>query len=135
LIVVDASMALAWCFRDEQSAAATAVLDRVAIEGMLVPVLWHLELANVLQAAVRRNRITRELRDASITDLKSLPLVVDDETAHHAWSATLSLADRYSLTVYDAAYLELAIRSGLPLATQDQQLAEAARQSGVEVLP
>jgi predicted nucleic acid-binding protein len=135
LIVVDASLALAWCFRDEQTPAAVALLSRVTADGMVVPALWHLELANVLQMAVRRKRITREQRDASMEDLQSLPIFVDEETIHSAWSTTLELADRCGLSIYDATYLELALRRNLPLATLDRQLSEAARQTRVEVLP
>lgn len=135
MIVLGASLALAWCFRDEQTPAAVALLSRVAADGMVVPALWHLEVANVLQMAVRRKRITREQRDASIEDLQSLPIFVDEETMRSAWSETLKLADGCGLSIYDAAYLELALRRNLPLATLDQQLADAARLAKVEVLP
>ena len=88
-----------------------------------------------MQSAVRKERITKQQRDDSIADLASLPISADDETMSRAWSTTVGLADRYGLTTYDAAYLELALRRRLPLATLDQQLANAARSAGVAVLP
>jgi predicted nucleic acid-binding protein len=102
---------------------------------MLVPALWHLEVANVLQLAVRRGRISIEQRDASLSDLQALPVETDGSTVACAWSSTPALAHRHSLTVYDATYLEVAIRRQLPLATLDTELIAATRGEGVEVLP
>jgi predicted nucleic acid-binding protein len=76
--------------------------------------------------AVRHKRIDARFRDASLADLRSLPIEIDPETDRHAWAATLKLAERCKLTLYDAAYLELARRVGLPLASLDQQLRAAA---------
>jgi predicted nucleic acid-binding protein len=135
LIVVDSSLALSWCFSDEQTAEAIAVLERVAAEGMVVPMLWHLEVANVLQLAVRRERISVELRDASLADLRELRIETDGLTVDQAWSSTIAIAHLHRLTVYDASYLELTMRRGLPLATLDKELIAAARAEGVEVLP
>ena len=135
MIVVDSSLALTWCFRDEQTPASAALLARVATEGFLVPMLWHLEIANVLQLAVRRKRITSELRDASLADLAQLPIHVDDQTIDRAWSSTVKFAQRYDLTAYDASYLELAMRRNLPLATLDEALIAAGPRAGVAILP
>jgi predicted nucleic acid-binding protein len=95
-----------------------------------VPSLWRLEVANSL-TAVRQKRITQEFRNQSLADLARLRIRLDPDTAAHAWDATLKLADQYKLTTYDAAYLELAQRLALRLATLDQDLRRAARNAGV----
>jgi len=124
-------MALAWLFEDENSARATHILLQVTETGATVPSLWHLEVANALQMAVRRGRIDTAYRDASLADLSALAIVIDSETDQQAWRTTLHLADFCKLTLYDAAYLELAQRLGLPLATLDQALTNAAASIGV----
>jgi predicted nucleic acid-binding protein len=133
-LVLDASLALAWYFQDEATPATDIVLDRVAQTGAIVPGLWRLELANGLQSAVRRGRITATYRDASLADLGQMRIETDAETDAHAWSATLRLAEKHALTLYDAAYLELAQRRRLPLATLDLDLRGAADNLGVAVL-
>jgi predicted nucleic acid-binding protein len=101
----------------------------------VVPNLWHLELANVLLAAERRGRTILEGITARLEYFARLPIATDTETAGRAWREVLSLARAQNLTTYDASYLELAIRRGLPVATKDQALARAARQAGVSVVP
>jgi len=133
-LVLDASLALAWYFQDEATPATDIVLDRVAQNGAVVPALWRLELANGLQSAVRRGRITAAYRDDSLADLGQMRIETDAETGVHAWSATLRLAEKHELTLYDAAYLELAQRRRLPLATLDLELRRAADNLGVAVL-
>lgn len=102
--------------------------------GAWVPALWRLEVANVLEMGVRRGRHDAAFRDASLADLALLPIRTDPETDRQAWSATLRLAERHKLTVYDAAYLELAQRRGLPLATLDAELLRTANAEGVNLL-
>jgi predicted nucleic acid-binding protein len=133
-LVIDSSMTLAWYFDDERTAASIAVLNQVAEEGAIVPALWRLEVLNGLQVAVRRGRIDIAYRDASLTDLQSLVIAIDPGTNRHAWSATLRLCDRFGLTPYDAAYLELALRRRLPLATLDSELVRAARAESVPLV-
>ena len=133
-LVLDASVALAWYFQDEATSATDAVLDRVVEAGAVVPGLWRLEFANALQVAVRRNRISATYRDAALADLMQLQIETDSETDLHAWSATLRLAVRHELTLYDAAYLELAERRRLPLATLDRVLRRAAEELDLPVL-
>jgi predicted nucleic acid-binding protein len=133
--VIDASVALSWFLQDEESPASDRLFALVADEGAVVPSLWRLEIANALQVAVRRNRIDRAYRDGTIQRAGRLPIEVDPETDTHAWTRTLHLSERHNITVYDAAYLELALRRGVPLATRDQDLAKAALDSGVTVLP
>jgi predicted nucleic acid-binding protein len=131
-IVIDASITLPWYFDDEASAATEAVLDRVVAEGAIVPAHWKLEIADGFRTGLRRGRIEPAYRDASLGDLDALPIEIDSETALQAWSATLRLADLHGLTPYDAAYLELALRRGLPLATLDGALQKACQQAGIE---
>lgn len=133
-LVVDASVTLGWLFADERTPAVDALLDRVAEDGAVVPGLWALEVANALQTALRRGRIDAGFRDQALALLSRLCIAVDGETASRAWGDTQSLADRFGLTLYDAAYLELAMRKGLPLATTDQQLRDAAVGAGVLVM-
>ena len=133
-LVLDASLALAWYFQDEASPATDRVLDRVVETGALVPSLWRLEIANGLQVAVRRGRISAAYRDASLSDLMQMQIVTDLETDAHAWSATLRLAEKHELTLYDAAYLELAQRRRLPLATLDRALGRSAEKLGLVIL-
>jgi predicted nucleic acid-binding protein len=106
----------------------------VAEAGAVVPALWRLEVLNGLQVAVRRGRISIAYRDGSLTDLSSLVIAIDPGTNHQAWSATLQLCDRFGLTPYDAAYLELAQRRRLPLATLDGELVRAAQEVNVPLV-
>ncbi len=134
-LVVDASVALAWCFEDEASPATDAVLDQVKDEGAVVPSLWHLELGNILLLAERRGRTIQGGIVARLALMGQLPITIDAETTRRAWRETLTLARAEHLTTYDAAYLELAVRCGLPLATKDEALLEAAQRIGVAVVP
>ena len=134
-LVLDSSAVLAWVHGDERTAEIEAVFDQVVEKGVIVPHLWHLEVANSLTAAVRRKRVTQAFRDDVLNDLAELNISVDGDTAANAWGASVHLADLYGLTIYDAAYLELAQRLRLPLATLDRDLAKAARAAGVPVLP
>jgi len=132
--VLDASLTLSWYFEDERTAAADELLDRVAGQGALVPALWRLEVANGFLAAIRRRRFDVAFRDRALASLAVMPITVDAETDFYAWSTTLRLADRFHLTSYDAAYLELAHRRQLPLATLDGALRAAAGGLGLGLL-
>ena len=134
-LVLDASIALAWCFDDEASAATEALLDQVRTHHAVVPTLWHLELGNVLLAAERRGRTIKGGIVVRLSLFARLPIEIDVETSGRAWRETLVLARAERLTLYDGAYLELAMRRGLPLATMDQDLAVAAKRVAVAVLP
>lgn len=133
-IVLDSSITLGFLLEDEKSATIEALFERVAVEGAFVPTLWYLEVANSLNVALRRKRITEEFRDTALADLSIFDIAADRETHLHAWKSTLQLASATGLTVYDAAYLELAQRLRLPLATLDHTLAKAAKETGVIVL-
>jgi predicted nucleic acid-binding protein len=134
-IVVDASVALSWCFDDEASPETEAILDRVRLDGAVVPGLWRLELANVLLWAERRGRTILGGVTARLEQIARLPIATDTETVRRAWREILALARAENLTTYDASYLELAIRHGVALATKDTVLAAAASRVGVSVIP
>lgn len=132
--VLDNSVALAWCFEDEQTPAVMELLDRVTDTGASAPMLWPLEALNGLLAAERRRRLDAAKRAALAAFLRDLPVRLDRETADQAWTDTSDLAERFRLTIYDASYLELAQRRRLPLATLDKELRKAAISAGVELL-
>jgi predicted nucleic acid-binding protein len=127
-------VALAWCFEDEQTPEVMAVLDRVVQDGAFAPQLWPMEAINGLLSAERRGRIDENKRETLSRFLAGLPIAIDSETASRAWSETAHLAGREKLTSYDAAYLELALRLNLPLATRDRELREAATRRGVVLI-
>lgn len=133
-LVLDPSLALSWYFEDERTPTADALLDRVADQGATVPGMWRLEIANGLRTALRRKRIDKAFRDRAIAELTRLPIMVDTDTDRYAWTTILQLADQFGLTPYDAAYLELAQRRTLPLATLDEPLRTAAPALGVALL-
>ena len=133
-LVIDSSVALAWCFPDERSETLVTIEQQVASSGAVVPGHWHLEIANIVMMAVRRGRVTEQQRGGYLQALSGLPIAIGAETSARAWQDTLWLADAHRLTVYDAAYLELAIRRGFPLATLDSDLGKAAEGEGLTVL-
>ena len=133
-LVLDSSMALSWCFVDELTPHSIDMLGRVKKAGAVVPSIWHLEVANAFQIALRRGRSSVAMRDAELAKLALLPLSIDNETPARAWTTTLALGDRYRLTAYDAAYLELADRRGFPLASLDAELVQAAARQGVATI-
>lgn len=125
-LVLDSSATLAWALDDETTDPIRRVFEAVAAEGALVPSLWRLEVANSLVVAVRRGRIGVDIRRSILDDLSHLDILVDNQTDAEAWGSTLEVADRYRLTLYDAAYVELALRRSLPLATLDGEMRRAA---------
>jgi predicted nucleic acid-binding protein len=133
-LILDSSATLAWIYGDGITETIRSVFDTVADNGALVPALWRLEVANSLTMAVRRRRIDPDFRRSALADLALLDITTDQQTDSYAWTDTLNLADRFQLTVYDAAYLELAQRRGLPLATLVKDLENAAIAIGVKVL-
>lgn len=132
--VLDCSMTMAWVFSDEANEFTETLRESLLKENAVVPVLWPIEVGNVLLDAMRRGRITRDdwiqIRD----NLNALPIDIDPVSYERVLGTVLSVADERGLSVYDAMYLELALRRGLPLATLDQRLIEAANAAGVETL-
>lgn len=133
-LVIDSSATLAWVYSEETTDAIRQVFDLVIADGAWVPAHWKLEVANVLEIGVRRGRTDAVFRDSTLVDLAVLPIRLDPETERQAWSATMRFAERRRLTLYDAAYLELAYRRGLPLATLDEELRAAAAQEKIPLL-
>ena len=134
-VVLDVSLSCAWGFADEASEEAWAVLERLQAGRAHVPALWLWETANVLVQAERRRRITPAAIRSFLGLLEALPISIDPPSSGTAWHDSLALARSHRLTACDAAYLELAMRRGLPLATRDKALQEAARLEGVALLP
>jgi predicted nucleic acid-binding protein len=133
-VVVDASMTMAWLFGEERTDATDAAFQRVVDDETFVPSLWHLEVANSLWSAIRRGRCDETYALQSLGRLRRLNFLTDGETETHAWGRTRELAARHQLSVYDAAYLELAMRRQGTLATLDAALAKAARGVGLDVI-
>ena len=133
-LVLDASITMAWCFEDEATPAAEEVLDQVVETNAIVPAIWRFEVGNALQMAIRRKRINEIFRDDALAKLLAMPISIDPETDAHAWSTALRLSERFGLTLYDAAYVELAQRRSLPLATLDQEMRAAASALNIELL-
>ena len=133
-VVIDSSATLAWVYSAETTEAIRHVFELVSEHGAWVPALWKQEVANILEMGVRRGRTNAAFRDAVLADLALMPISLDPETDQQAWGATARLASRHRLTLYDAAYLELAKRRGLPLATLDRELQAAARAEWVKLL-
>lgn len=134
LFIIDCSIAMAWCFGDEATPKTAALLDRLDDDSAVVPAHWFLEVVNVLAMAEKRKRISAAHSSAFLSMLRTLDITLDAETAVKAFDQLLPLCRKHGLTSYDAAYLELALRRHLPLASLDAQLRTAAKQLGVELL-
>lgn len=132
--VLDASITLAWCFADEATATSKALLDKLGTVAAHVPNIWPLEISNVLLAAKRRRRLSFAEIKEFLTLLEQLNINIDNKTAQYSFHEILMLANTEGLTTYDAAYLELAMRLGLPLATKDKALIKSAKRLGVKIL-
>jgi predicted nucleic acid-binding protein len=130
-LVLDGSLTLAWYFADEADPYADAVAQGLARWEAVVPSLWRLEIANALVVGERRKRSTQAQAAAFVARLELLPIVIDDQTDARASGETIRLARAHTLSAYDAAYLELAMRRGLPLASLDDPLKQAATAVGV----
>jgi predicted nucleic acid-binding protein len=128
--ILDCSVTVSWFLSDEESSKYSVLLTEVATKGAIVPSLWSYEVANALLMAGRRNRISPQQIEKVLALLKDLPIKIDYESNHHIWQESLSLAEEHKLTAYDAAYLELAIRHKLPIATFDKALKQAAKNIG-----
>lgn len=129
--ILDNSVVMAWYFEDEANDFTAAVLRQLVESEALVPSIWPLEVANVLLVGERKGRSTEARSSRFIALLDVLPIRVDGATSQQALSGILTLAREQCLSSYDAAYLELAMREGLPLATQDRALKAAAEKCGV----
>ena len=135
MIVVDASVSIAWSFRNQRTPELLELLQRVADHGGVAPQLWPIEVCHVVVRAGRRVEITDAEVESILLGLYALDIAIDAATAEQVWGATVALSVKHKLSVYDATYLELAMRLQLPLATLDDELIAAARAEGLTVLP
>jgi predicted nucleic acid-binding protein len=131
--VLDCSVTLCWYFQDEVNAYADEVQDQFAHVQAIVPAIWPLEVANALLMGERRKRSTEAQATAWSQHLATMPISVETLTNAQAWGSVLAIARAYNTSAYDAAYLELAIRRGLPLATVDAKLKPSAGKAGVKL--
>lgn len=131
---LDASAAAAWFLPDEADAASAALLRALEDDTAVVPALWHSEIVNILRAAERRRRLTAAEADRSLARIARLPIETDEADMPTLRPRLLGLARLHELTAYDATYLDLAMRRGLPLATRDRDLRRAAGEVGVALL-
>lgn len=132
--VLDCSVTMAWCFEDEKTKATDALLDSLTQREGIVPTIWVLEVSNVLLVAERKKRLQEADTTRFLTLLQNLPICVDTKTPEKAFHEVTSLARKHNLSSYDAAYLELAMRKGLPLATHDTTLKRIAKKLGITLL-
>jgi predicted nucleic acid-binding protein len=131
--VLDCSTTMAWCFQDEADPQADAALTSLTTQEVLVPGIWPLEVANVLAVAERKRRIDSAGIAHFTRMLASLPIVIDARTAERGLGEILFLARSEGLSAYEAAYVELALREGIPLATLDAPLKSAAQKLGIAI--
>lgn len=133
--IADASATLPWCFEDESTSWSEALFDRVSDgEILFVPSHWSIEVTNGLRTAERRGRMRLGLAEAFLHQLGSLSLHVDPAPRPDAAERLLLLSRKHRLTIYDAVYLELAMRLELELATLDGELISAALSENVKLL-
>ena len=132
--VIDASVTLAWFFPDESSQYATQVILKMKTESALAPDIWPYEVANSLLTAERRNRLDVSAVSRIADEASRLPITVQHSPTSHTFDRILNVARDHNLTAYDAAYIDLAMREGLPLATLDDGLRAAAERVGVHVV-
>jgi predicted nucleic acid-binding protein len=133
--IVDASVGFAWVYPAQASSETDRLLELVESGAVIVvPSLWFLEVANGLLAAQRRKLLTAAERKKAFERLSDLTFSVDEEAGRAALKKTSDLAEKHGLSVYDAAYLETALRRKLPLGSRDEPLRKAAKRCGVTVL-
>jgi predicted nucleic acid-binding protein len=133
--VVDNSVVMSWCFKDQANSYADSILEKLTEAMAYVPSVWPLEVVNVLLAAERKKCISEADSVRFISLLSQLPIVVEYESPEKAMKDLLGLARAHSLSSYDASYLDLAMKKGLPLATLDEKLRKAAEATKVALLP
>lgn len=133
--VIDNSVVMAWCFEDETSRYADTVLDKLEVSTAIVPSIWPLEVGNVLLVAERKKRLSEADSARFIALLTELPITIEQEPPGRMLKEILALAREHQLSSYDASYLDLAMRKGLPIATLDNGLVAAAERSQTPIVP
>jgi predicted nucleic acid-binding protein len=135
LCVIDSSVGISWVRAEQSSPETDQLLADVRLgRPMIVPTFWFTEIANILLVLQRRGKASSVERRAALVVLENLPLMVDEQSTTAAFHAVSDLAEKYGLTVYDATYLELALRRKASLATRDLPLRRAAERCGVPVI-
>lgn len=132
--IIDNSVVMSWCFKDETNKYTDAILDRLAKATAYVPAIWPLEVSNVLLVAERRKRLSQSDSSRFILLLSELPIIVEQESPERMFSEILALAREHKLSSYDASYLDLAMRRGLPIASTDKNILTAAKKSKVPIV-
>lgn len=132
--VLDCSVTMAWCFEDETSEYSEAVLELLRTKSAIVPVIWPLEVTNVLLMAMKRKRVSKIKAAGFLDRLNDLPISLANSKPLSAMMSIFELGDEQKITSYDAAYLDLAIAHNTPLATMDKELAQAAKGSKIKLL-
>ncbi|MGA2655139.1 MAG: type II toxin-antitoxin system VapC family toxin [Gammaproteobacteria bacterium] len=136
MFVLDCSVTMAWLFSDEMNSYSESILNTLQKNNSaLVPGLWVWEVSNVLLVGQRRSRITRAQASGFWEILKSLPINVDEQSVSHAHDLTYQLAHEHHLSAYDAAYLEIALRKQIPIASLDKKLINIAKKTGIQCVP
>ena len=131
--VVDASVTMSWCYENEDDPYATSALRALQTSQAVVPWVWSLEVANALLVGERRSRLTEAETFRFLDVLERLAIVMDESPPNHLMDDVLSIGRQYALSSYDACYLELALRKGVPLATLDERLRATAIQVGLSI--
>lgn len=132
--VIDNSVIMTWCFKDEINKYADTILDHLEFSTAYVPLIWPLEVGNVLLIAERKKRLSEADSARFITLLTQLPIVIEQESPERMMRDILALAREHQISTYDASYLDLAMRKGLPIATLDKGLRKAAKRGKVSLL-
>ena len=132
--VIDNSVVMSWCFKDETNKYADAILHKLCEARAVVPSIWPLEVVNVLLVAERRKRLSEADSTRFITLLTQLPIIVEQERPENMMKELLTFARANNLSSYDASYLDLAMKRGYPIATSDNKLIQTARRIDVQIL-
>jgi predicted nucleic acid-binding protein len=132
--VLDCSVTMAWIFSDESSPQTERLRESLIRDSAIVPAIWPIEVGNVLLVATRRGRMKAQDWSSIERDLETLPIEIDMDSCHRVLNSVLPVAHTHNLSVYDAMYLELALRLRLPMATLDTQLARAGQAANIQIL-
>jgi len=132
--VIDTSVVMTWCFKDETSKYADAILDSLEVSIAVVPSIWPLEVGNVLLVAERKKRLGEADSTRFIALIAELPIMIEQEPPERMMKEILALAREHKLSTYDASYLDLSMRKGLPIATLNNGLIAAAKRSQVPII-
>jgi len=132
--VIDNSVVMSWCFKDETSQYTDAILDILEVSTAFVPSIWPLEVGNVLLVAGRKKRLSEADSTRFIALLAALPIIIEQESPERMIKEIFAVAREHNLSSYDASYLDLAMKKGLSLATIDNNLIDAAKRSHVPIV-